>query len=95
MPFVPADARPPVRPVDDVRRALLGPLVYQGATDQWEVPRAYVTDFATVPPGVAWLVPRTGRYDGGEPDTLQRCHLCTDGLLFHPAAQPVSTPPHG
>ena len=62
MPFVPADARPAVRPVDDRRWVLLEDLEYRGAVDAWCVPAGFQTDFATVPPGLTWLVPTTGRY---------------------------------
>ena len=51
-----------VEAVDDVRWRLLRPVHYNGAVDAWTVPRGYVTDFATVPAGLQWLVPRSGRY---------------------------------
>lgn len=41
---------------------LVGPLVYQGRTDTFRVEAGFVTDFATVPRAVVWLIPRFGRY---------------------------------
>jgi hypothetical protein len=37
-------------------------LRYVGETDTWDVPAGFVTDFATVPTLVTWLVPRYGAY---------------------------------
>ncbi|WP_246063655.1 DUF1353 domain-containing protein [Blastococcus colisei] len=37
-------------------------LVYQGNRDRFVVPDGFVTDFATVPALVRWLVPRFGTY---------------------------------
>jgi hypothetical protein len=35
-------------------------LEYFGATDNWRVPALFVTDFASVPAFVTWLIPRYG-----------------------------------
>ena len=62
MPFDPPGAPVAVARVDDTRWALLAALTYRGARDVWTVPAGYVTDFATVPVDMLWLIPRTGRY---------------------------------
>lgn len=41
---------------------LAAPLVYRGDRDVWTVPAGFVTDFASVPRVVTWLIPRFGRY---------------------------------
>ena len=51
-----------VRRLDDERWAVVEPLVYRGNRDRLVVPAGFVTDFATVPRVVVWLVPRFGRY---------------------------------
>jgi hypothetical protein len=51
-----------VRSVDDTHWELLAPLVYQGRDEVFTVPAGFVTNFATVPQAVQWLIPVTGRY---------------------------------
>ena len=51
-----------VTPIDARRWRLLEPVRYTGATQDFEIPRGYVTDFASVPRVAAWLVPTYGRY---------------------------------
>jgi hypothetical protein len=41
---------------------LLEPLAYLGRTDRFVVPQGFVTDFASVPRPLTWLIPRYGRY---------------------------------
>lgn len=48
--------------VGDDRWSLGESLVYRGERDTWIIPRGYVTDLATVPRMVAWLIPTYGRY---------------------------------
>jgi hypothetical protein len=51
-----------VRRVDDRRWAVVEELVYRGKRDRFVVPAGFLTDFATVPRVVVWLIPRFGRY---------------------------------
>lgn len=51
-----------VRRVSDTRWALVEPVHYEGAEDAWTVPAGFVTDFASVPAVVRWLIPKTGRH---------------------------------
>ncbi|MCZ2857183.1 DUF1353 domain-containing protein [Blastococcus sp. VKM Ac-2987] len=51
-----------VRRLDEQRWTVVEPLVYAGDRDRFVVPAGFVTDFATVPRAVVWLVPRFGRY---------------------------------
>lgn len=51
-----------VRRRDDDRWVLVDPLVYRGTRDTFIVKAGYVTDFATVPRPLVWLIPRFGRY---------------------------------
>ncbi|MGY1913930.1 DUF1353 domain-containing protein [Blastococcus sp. SYSU DS0973] len=60
MPFEVGDVV--VRRLDDRGWTVVEPLVYVGTSDRSVVPAGYVTDFATVPRVVVWLVPRFGRY---------------------------------
>jgi|SRR6188768_3098604 len=41
---------------------LLNDLHYQGDTDHFTVPAGYVTDFASVPDSLVWLLNKTGPY---------------------------------
>ncbi len=49
-----------VRRVDPIRWELQRDLVYEGRRQRFVIPKGYVTDFATVPWFVQWLIPRTG-----------------------------------
>lgn len=60
MPFEVGDVV--VRRLDETRWTVVEPLVYVGDRDRFVVPAGFVTDFATVPRVVVWLVPRFGRY---------------------------------
>lgn len=51
-----------VRRRDDDRWTLEHALTYRGRRDTFIVPAGYVTDFASVPRPVVWLIPRFGRY---------------------------------
>jgi hypothetical protein len=66
-----------VRALDDRRWALLAPLVYRGRDQAFTVPLGFVTDFASVPQAVQWLVPATGRYTRA---AVVHDWLCTDGI---------------
>jgi hypothetical protein len=66
-----------VRRVDDQHWAVVEPLVYRGKRDRFEVPPGFLTDFATVPRLVVWLVPRFGRYTAA---AILHDWLCTEGL---------------
>jgi len=37
-------------------------VVYTGKTDTFTVPAGFVTDFASVPPAISWLIPSYGKY---------------------------------
>jgi Protein of unknown function (DUF1353) len=58
MPF----AGPVVADILTDTATLVEPLVYTGRDQTFTVPAGYVTDFATVPQFVTWLVPRMGAY---------------------------------
>lgn len=51
-----------VRPVDGVRWELLQPLSYEGGFQTFTIPAGYITDFASVPRVVVWLLPPFGDY---------------------------------
>ncbi len=51
-----------VRREDDTTWSVVEPLVYHGRDQTFVVRRGFVTDFATVPRAVVWLIPRFGRY---------------------------------
>jgi hypothetical protein len=51
-----------VRRVSDQIWEVVEPLVYRGRRDTYVVPAGFLTDFATVPRPVVWLIPRFGRY---------------------------------
>lgn len=42
---------------------MLAPLIYTGKVDTFTAPIGFLTDFATVPHALTWLVPRTGIYN--------------------------------
>ena len=44
------------------RWRLEAPLTYQAREDRFVIPEGFVTDFASVPRFVAWLIPRYGRW---------------------------------
>lgn len=60
MPF--ADPLPALAVASDTTWRLVGPLVYRGATETFTVPDGFLTDLASVPRPVQWLVPVSGRY---------------------------------
>jgi hypothetical protein len=77
MPFAtPVDTLAVVRHGDD-RWATVDPIVYDGQTERWMIEPGYVTDFASVPPIVVWLIPRFGRYT---PAAILHDYLITDVL---------------
>jgi hypothetical protein len=51
-----------VRQLDDKFWVTLEPLVYQGETQRFVVPKGQRTDFASVPRPFVWFLPRYGRY---------------------------------
>jgi hypothetical protein len=53
------------------------PLTYRGRLDSWTIPAGYLTDFATVPRVVVWLIPRFGLYT---PAAILHDYLITDRL---------------
>ncbi len=60
MPFEPGILT--VRSLDADTWELVDDLVYHGRWERFVVPAGFVTDFATVPRVVTWLVPRFGAY---------------------------------
>jgi len=60
MAFV--DPRAVVQQLTPKTWALLEPMCYEGAYQRFEVPAGFVTDFASVPRLVAWLIPTYGIY---------------------------------
>lgn len=80
---------------------LVEPLVYHGATERWVIPAGFVSDFASVPGIVTWLVPKTGRHTLA---AVLHDFLCTEGIrqglasrdadgLFRRAMREQGTPP--
>jgi hypothetical protein len=51
-----------VEQIDDVRWRLLAPVIYLGVRGRYTAPSGYITDFASVPRILWWLVPPYGRY---------------------------------
>lgn len=51
-----------VRRVDNRSWSTINDLRYSGATQNFMVPRGFVTDFASVPQALMWLVPSTGAW---------------------------------
>jgi hypothetical protein len=61
MPFDPATPLR-VEQISPKTWRLLDPLSYTGKVDVFQVPGGFVTDFASVPRLVTWLVPTSGEY---------------------------------
>lgn len=57
--------------------ALAHDVVYRGARDDFTVPAGFVTDFATVPAVVTWLVPRAGAHTLA---AVLHDWTCTEGI---------------
>lgn len=74
MPF---DSVLVVRRTSDQQWEVVEPLVYRGRRDTFVVPDGFVTDFASVPRVLVWLVPRFGRYT---PAAVLHDWLVTAGL---------------
>ena len=51
-----------VRQVTGSTFELVEPVGYDGSRDSWTVPAGFVTDFASVPRVLIWLIPRYGDY---------------------------------
>lgn len=72
MPFL----NPYVRvDIDDAAGGLVQPLIYQGRDDMFTVPAGFVTDFASVPRFMTWLIPTMGAYTRA---AVLHDWLCTD-----------------
>ena len=74
MPF---DSVLVVRRTSDQLWEVVEPLVYRGRRDTFVVPDGFLTDFASVPRVVVWLIPRFGRYT---PAAVLHDWLVTTGL---------------
>jgi hypothetical protein len=72
MTFVDGDVL--VRQLDAKRWELRAPVIYQGARDTFVVPENFVTDFASIPRLVVWLIPRYGLYTRA---AILHDYLCT------------------
>jgi hypothetical protein len=81
MPF--ADRMVTLQTVDGRLWRLTGPLLYHGATQDFEVPAGYLSDLATVPSIVQWLVPTSGTYFRA---AILHDYLITDVLEAVPLA---------
>jgi hypothetical protein len=91
-----------VEPIDAKRWILTEPLRYVGERDEFIVPEGYVTDFASVPRLVVWLVPSYGLYTKA---AILHDWLITDALptgritsndvdgLFRRALRELGVPP--
>lgn len=73
---------------DGVTFRLTADLCYQGATEGMTVPAGFVTDLASVPRPVQWLVPRAGAYDWA---AVVHDYLCTTLEAGRPVTSPVDT----
>lgn len=60
MPFLTEDII--VASSGDDRWELLRALIYEGQRETFTIPAGYVTDYATVPAVISWLIPRYGAY---------------------------------
>lgn len=60
MPFV--DRNFNVKRIDYTTWELQDELVYKGKYQDFTVPRRFLTDFASVPQFMLWLIPSTGKY---------------------------------
>jgi hypothetical protein len=91
MPFLTDDIL--TRSFGDDRWELTRALIYQGQRDTFVIPAGYVTDYATVPRVVSWLIPRYGRYTRA---AILHDYLITDRLgtsdVDRLAPWPVITP---
>jgi hypothetical protein len=74
---VPFDSPLVVRRASDQLWEVVEPLVYRGRRDTFVVPDGFLTDFASVPRVVIWLIPRFGRYT---PAAVLHDWLVTTGL---------------
>lgn len=105
VPFAPEGkygGRVVVTPLDSRRWRLLEPICYAGDTDRFLVPDGYVTDFASVPRIVSWLIPTYGRYTA---PAILHDYLITDAMpcgrvtsndtdgLFRRAMRELGVPP--
>jgi hypothetical protein len=91
-----------VRGAPDLLWELVQPLVYHGRRDTFVVPAGFLTDFASVPRVVVWLIPRFGRYT---PAAVLHDWLVTEGIsggavtsrdadgLFRRALRELGVPP--
>ena len=68
---------------DGVHAKLLADLRYEGKYDEFLVPAGYVTDFATVPWFVQWLLPKQGKWT--RPAILHDRN-CDENNAFYAAA---------
>lgn len=76
MPFATDTDRITVRRHGDDQWQTTEAIVYDGRTERFVIPAGYVTDFASVPAIVVWLIPRFGRYT---PAAILHDYLITDG----------------
>lgn len=74
MPF---ETYPIVAPAGAGRWYLTEPLVYQGARKKFTVPEGFVTDFASVPGFMLWLIPRDGLHTMS---AILHDWCCTEGI---------------
>jgi hypothetical protein len=75
MPFESSDVI--VERENDRYWRVLEPIVYRGSKDNFVVPASFLTDFASVPRFVTWLVPITGKYTEA---AILHDWLCTVGI---------------
>lgn len=80
MPFAPDDkygGRMVVEQLDAERWQLVIPLAYAGNEQKFLVPEGYISDLASVPRIVAWLIPKNGNYSRA---AVLHDYLLTDAL---------------
>lgn len=75
-----------VEVVDDRDWRLVHSVTYRGRDTAFVVPGEFLTDFASVPRVLQWLVPRTGRHG---PAALVHDYLCRSGAVSRKDADGV------
>jgi Protein of unknown function (DUF1353)/Transposase DDE domain group 1 len=75
--LMPFETSPCVTMAGTGRWRLTEPLAYKGARDQFVVPAGFVTDFATIPGFLLWLIPRDGLHTMS---AILHDWACTEGI---------------
>ncbi|MCM6773254.1 DUF1353 domain-containing protein [Nocardia sp. CDC159] len=71
-------AGPVVEEIDAVCWRVREPIVYQGRQQRFVIPAGFLTDFASVPRVLVWLIPRYGAYTRA---AILHDYLCQSGVV--------------